>query len=77
MTKETTEISLVGTLHRIKDNNSIAYQFIQKESPASMNLTMETDDPHKGISDFIYDNARITVVIEVDSEFDFVGHILE
>ncbi len=77
MPKEITEISLVGTLRRIKGNNSIAYHFNQKESPTSMNLTMETNDPNSGISGFIYDNAKITITIEVDSEADFSGHIPE
>lgn len=78
MTKETTEISLTGVLYCIQRDNSLAYQFRQKESPAStMSLTVEIAEPHEGISGLIYDNAKITVIIEVDSEAEYVGSIPE
>lgn len=77
MTKEITEISLVGTLRRIKGNQYDSYHFNRKEAPASMTLTLETNEPDKGIGGLIYDNARITITIEVDSEPDFAGHIPE
>ena len=77
MTKEKTEVSLVGVLHCIQRSGSLAYQFKQKDFPASMSLTMEVNDDHEGISGLIYNNAKVTVIIEVDSEAEYEGFLPE